>query len=153
MPAGGRVRRARQRLIAILGAGCLVLVAAGCDADDDAGDDAGLEPAATTAPVSETIEAADTATDATTGEAETVEVQMVNISFDPAEITIPVASTVIWTNADSVAHTTTADDGTWDSGTMEPGDTFEFTFDEPGTYSYVCEIHPAQMQATVVVEG
>ncbi len=36
---------------------------------------------------------------------------------------------------------------------MSSGDTFSFTFEDPGTYSYICTIHPSQMQATVVVEG
>lgn len=140
-------RRRPRRLSAGLGALGLTLVAVGCGGDDDMGD----ESVATTAFASATTEAAET-TDATVA-VETVEVRMVNFSFDPSTITIPVGTTVVWTNDDGADHTSTSDDGTWDSGVIEPGDSFEFTFDEPGTYTYLCEIHPTQMQGTVVVEG
>jgi plastocyanin len=62
-----------------------------------------------------------------------------------------VGTTVRWTNQDNVAHTTTADDGSWD-GSVSSGGTFEFTFSSPGTFPYFCKIHPT-MTATVTVEG
>ncbi len=48
-------------------------------------------------------------------------------------------------------HTVTADDGSWDSGDVQPGATWRRTFDRPGTYPYHCTPHPF-MQAVVVVE-
>jgi len=51
-----------------------------------------------------------------------------------------------------VDHTTTSDDGLWDSATLQPGEQFSFAFDQPGTYTYFCSIHPS-MTATIVVEG
>lgn len=81
------------------------------------------------------------------------EVAMENISFQPDELTVSAGTTVTWTNLDGVAHTTTSDDAVWDSGGLAGGGTFSFTFDEPGTFQYLCSIHPAQMRATITVEG
>ena len=80
-----------------------------------------------------------------------------NFAFMPAELTVPVGTTVVWTNEDSVAHTVTAgtpdspDTALFDSGDMNQGDTFSYTFDEPGSFAYFCTIHP-NMTATVIVE-
>lgn len=109
--------------------------------------------APTTSDAPGTTEPATTAP--TTGPAEGAEesVVMENVAFQPDELTVPAGTTVAWTNQDVVAHTTTSDDDLWGSGRMSQGDTFSFTFEEPGTYNYICTIHPAQMQGTVVVEG
>jgi plastocyanin len=66
--------------------------------------------------------------------------------------TVSAGTTVTWENADAAGHTVTASDGSFDSGRLEPGDTFEHTFDEPGEYAYFCSIHPS-MTAKVVVTG
>lgn len=66
--------------------------------------------------------------------------------------TVSVGSTVVVTNNDGVAHTWTADDGTFDSGAMSPNGTFEFGFTEPGEYSFHCAIHPT-MTGTITVTG
>ena len=50
---------------------------------------------------------------------------------------------VVVTNTDDASHTLTAVDGSFDSGTLAPGDSYEFTVDEPGTFEYRCEIHPS----------
>src|SRR5215210_8428678 len=69
------------------------------------------------------------------------------------EMTVAPGTTVTWVNDGEEPHTSTADDGTWDSGTLQPGESYSFTFDEPGDYSYLCEIHP-DMTATInVSEG
>jgi plastocyanin len=70
--------------------------------------------------------------------------------FSPDQMTVAPGTTVTWTNEAQTPHTTTADDGTWDSGTLEQGDDFSFTFDDPGTYTYHCSIHP-DMTATITV--
>ena len=77
-------------------------------------------------------------------ETETENVQTVNMvdtAFEPQELTVSVGTTVRWVNDSDLPHTTTADDGTWDSGNMDAGATFEFTFEEPGEYPYYCEFH------------
>ena len=65
---------------------------------------------------------------------------------------VPVGTTVIVTNDDTANHTWTATDGSFDSGSLAPGDTFEFTFTEAGTFEYVCNFHPA-MTGTITVTG
>lgn len=84
--------------------------------------------------------------------ADAVPVTIANLAFDPAQITIPTGATVAWTNNDSVPHTVTATYGTFDSGIFDPGATFSWTFDQPGSFDYLCQLHP-QMQGAVTAEG
>lgn len=78
-------------------------------------------------------------------------VQIVNFAFAPASITVAVGASVAWTNNDSVAHTVTADDKSFDSGNLDRGKTFSFTFTKAGTYTYHCAIHP-NMKGAIVVQ-
>ena len=71
-------------------------------------------------------------------------------SFDPPQINLPIESTVFWTNHDSTQHTVTSDDGSFDSGPLSPGDTFDNTFDESGEFGYHCAIHPFMTGVVVV---
>lgn len=80
---------------------------------------------------------------------EDVDVKIENYAFDSATITVSVGTTVTWENYDSVPHTVTGDG--FDSGTLQNGKTFSYTFTEPGTYAYKCSIHPS-MKGTVIVE-
>jgi plastocyanin len=75
-----------------------------------------------------------------------------DFSFDPGQITVAPGTTVTWTNEGPSPHTTTADDGSWDSGELQQGEDFSFTFDKPGTYTYHCSIHP-DMTGSVKVSG
>ena len=77
-------------------------------------------------------------------------VEIRDFSFQPAQIEISVGTTVTWTNYDTAAHTSTAADGTWNSGNLDQGQSYSFTFDRPGRYDYVCLYHP-NMKGTVVV--
>ncbi len=81
---------------------------------------------------------------------EVVEVQILNYAYSPMELEIKVGTTVTWINMDYVPHTVTADNGAFDSGMMANGAQFSFTFNEPGTYTYICTYHP-NMTGTVVV--
>ncbi|HSF51654.1 MAG TPA: plastocyanin/azurin family copper-binding protein [Nitrososphaeraceae archaeon] len=72
--------------------------------------------------------------------------------FVPPEISVSSEGNIVsWTNDDSTEHTVTADDGSFDSGPISPGDTFDNTFDAPGDFGYHCSIHPF-MTGVVVVE-
>src|SRR5215211_926165 len=84
--------------------------------------------------------------------ADATTVRIVNLAFNPAEVTISTGSTVSWTNDDSVPHTVTSTDGVFDSGIFDPGANFTWTFDQPGSFPYACQIHP-QMQGMVIAEG
>jgi plastocyanin len=90
------------------------------------------------------------ATPRATPESET-SVDIRNFAFDPAEVHVSAGSTVTWTNQDQLAHTATASDGTFDTGSLNQGDSGSVTFDDPGTFDYECAIHPS-MQGRVVVE-
>ncbi len=78
------------------------------------------------------------------------EVTIQNFAFSPAEITVAMGSTVRWTNQDSTAHTVKAADGSWTSPNIDQGGTFEKVFDKPGTYEYICGIHP-DMKGRIIV--
>jgi plastocyanin len=71
---------------------------------------------------------------------------------DNITVVIGVNNTVVWTNNDNEPHTVTASDGSFDSGNMNPGATFTYTFTKPGTYRYICTYHP-WMQGYVIVVG
>lgn len=79
--------------------------------------------------------------------------RIVDFAFEPATITVPAGTKVTWTNAGQAPHTVTADNKLFDSGRLTPGQSFDFTFDKPGTYTYKCEIHPGRMTGTVVVQA
>ena len=68
--------------------------------------------------------------------------------FSHQDLTVKAGATVTWTNGDNTSHTTTADGGEWDSDRLQGGATFSFTFTDPGTYDYHCNIH-GSMTATV----
>jgi len=80
-------------------------------------------------------------------------VTIVDFAFQPASLEVPAGTTVTWTNSGAAPHTVTADDGAFDSGTLQPGGTFSFTFDTPGTFAYHCEIHPNMMATIIVTAG
>jgi len=71
--------------------------------------------------------------------------------FEPATVEIAPGDTVRWTNLGQVPHTTTSDDGLWDSPFLGPQETFEHTFADVGRYPYFCRVHPTAMRGTVVV--
>lgn len=75
------------------------------------------------------------------GTGEEYTVTMSAMDFSPEELTVPAGSTVVWSNTGTLAHTVTADDDSFDSGILEPGETFTQTFNEPGEYQYYCEFH------------
>jgi plastocyanin len=72
------------------------------------------------------------------------------MTFAPNRIAIAPGATIRWANNDQVVHTVTADDGSWDSGPIEPGATWRHTFERAGDYSFHCTPHPF-MKGVVVV--
>jgi plastocyanin len=71
--------------------------------------------------------------------------------FEPAAISVPAGTTVTWTNEDEFTHSVRLLEGEEFEGMMKPGETLEFTFDEPGSYPYDCSLHPKDMKGTVQV--
>jgi plastocyanin len=114
----------------------LVLFAAGCGGDDE-------DSASTTS----TARGYSTAV----GSTSTDKVDIKGFAFTPKDATVKVGTKITWTNNDSAEHNVVADDGTFKSPDLEQGDTYEYTADKAGTFSYVCTYH-AQMKATLTVE-
>ena len=108
-------------------------VAAGCGGDDD--DPA--TPAAAMAP-------------GAAGGASTDRVAIADFAFDPETVTVDAGTKLTWTNDDEAPHTATADDGSFDTGTLKLDDTGAVAIDQPGTYTYYCRFHPF-MKGTVEV--
>jgi plastocyanin len=75
-----------------------------------------------------------------------------DMAFGPGTLTIAVGDTVTWTNSDGMPHTATSEDDAFDSGNLDEGQSFSFTFTEPGTYEYRCDYH-SDMTGTIVVEA
>lgn len=80
-------------------------------------------------------------------------VEIVEFAYDPDPVTIEAGGKVIWINRDSAPHTATADDGSFDTGTLEEGKLKSESFKEPGTHPYFCEIHPTMRGTVEVVEA
>jgi plastocyanin len=82
---------------------------------------------------------------------ETTEVKIDNFSFGPGTLTVPVGTTVTWTNRDDIPHTAVSTEGAFKSKVMDTDEKFSFTFSKAGTFSYFCSIHP-KMTGKVVVQ-
>jgi plastocyanin len=72
--------------------------------------------------------------------------------FQPNQITVPVGTTVRWTNSGHHQHTITSDTDLWDSGKLSPGEGYGHTFTAPGTYPYHCTVHAKEMRGVVIVK-
>lgn len=76
-------------------------------------------------------------------------------AFTPQNLTIPVGTKITWTNRDTATHTATSLEGAvapFESGKLSTGQSFTFTFTQPGVYPYYCSIHP-NMKAMITVTG
>jgi len=78
-------------------------------------------------------------------------VQIANFAFSPATLTIKVGDIVTWTNQDSVGHSATADDNSFDTGILAQGKSGIVTFSKAGIYKYHCRVHP-MMHGTIIVQ-
>ena len=81
----------------------------------------------------------------------TTEVTMAkSYRYDPERIEIQAGQTVTWTNEDNFTHTVQVDGQ--EDHKVERGDSVSITFDEPGTYYYVCTLHSMDMEGEVIVK-
>jgi plastocyanin len=85
-----------------------------------------------------------------TSAAATVTISIDNFAFSPAELTVALGTTVVWTNHDDIPHTVTSSDGAFKSHALDTDDSFSFTFEKAGSYQYFCSLHP-HMVGTVKV--
>jgi len=79
-----------------------------------------------------------------------MDVSISDSSYSPQTITVQQGATIMWTNNGNMPHTVTADNNSFNSGTINPGGTFSYTFNTPGTFSYHCNFHQG-MNGTVIV--
>jgi plastocyanin len=85
-----------------------------------------------------------------TATGDTVRVVMRNLTFSTPALAVSAGTTVVWVNEDAVQHTVTADDGSFDSGLIDPRASWSRTFTTAGTIAYHCTPHPF-MKGTVTV--
>jgi plastocyanin len=79
------------------------------------------------------------------------EVTIDNFSFTPQTLTVPVGSTVTWTNHDDIPHTVVSTDGVFKSKVRDTDEKFSHTFTKAGTFPYFCSVHP-KMTGQIVVK-
>lgn len=126
----------------------LLLLVAACGADSGA---------ATSPSATDTLPPAPLATSAATATSgaptsTSADVSVSDFQFSPDAISVKAGATVVWTNtATATPHTVTSDTGAFNH-TLNPGDSFRFTFTKAGTFHYHCSIHPS-MTAVVTVTG
>lgn len=143
--------RRRLLLLPVL----LLLAASGlaaCGDDDAAVADATEEESSSSGPEEEE-EAPAPGSEEPGGEEPTgggAAVTIAGFAFDPDPLEVAAGTAVTVTNDDTAPHTWTADDGSFDSGQLGQGDTFEHTFEAAGQIAVHCEIHPT-MKGTVTV--
>lgn len=82
---------------------------------------------------------------------EAVTVEIRNYDFFPRDLTVSVGTEVTWTNRDSVPHDATSGDA-WGTGLLKENESASLSFSEPGSYDYICTVHP-DMTGTLTVEG
>ncbi len=80
-----------------------------------------------------------------------MEVKIDNFSFGPTTLTVPVGTTVTWTNRDDIPHTVVSTEGAFKSKVLDTDEKFTFTFNKTGSYPYFCSIHP-KMTGRVIVQ-
>ena len=122
--------RSRMRLLAV-GLGALAISVPGLACGDDGGD-------------------SNSATTSSPAATESGSVDTFDFGFDPTDDTIEVGDTVTWENSGETIHTVKGDG--FFSKAINPGDSYEHKFTKPGTYDYLCTLHPDQMQGTIVVK-
>jgi plastocyanin len=139
-------------------AAALVALSLGLVACGDSGSDSTTD-AETAPPASEeTTEGAqggDTTESepAPSGEASKSEkVEIIEFTYQPDPVVVQAGGKVVWQNQDAAPHTATADDKSWDTGTIEKGKIGSETFKEAGTFAYFCEVHPDMRGSVEVVE-
>ena len=140
-------------LIAALVALSLGLVACGGGGSDSTSEAETAPPASEESTEASGEKEATESEPAPSGEAAKSEkVDIVEFTYQPDPVVVQVGGKVIWQNQDTAPHTATADDDSWDTGTIEKGKIGSETFKDPGTFAYFCEIHPDMRGTVEVVE-
>lgn len=78
-------------------------------------------------------------------------VKILNFKFDPPTIEVAAGDTITFTNEDAAPHTATANDDSFDTGTLNKGESATVTIAAAGTFDYICALHP-MMKGTVTAK-
>ena len=78
---------------------------------------------------------------------------IIDLDYDPRDLTVDLGATVVWTNIGDLPHTVTEVNGVFDSGLILKGDVYERSFDNLGTFDYFCTLHPNMVGSVTVVEA
>jgi len=81
---------------------------------------------------------------------QTLSVSIKNMAFNKSSMTIAQGTTVRWSNDDTVTHSVVADDGSFTSPALAPGQSWTHTFDKLGTFNYHCSFHPSMTGQIIV---
>jgi len=87
---------------------------------------------------------------ATAASAAVADIAIQDFKFTPSTVTVPVGTTVTWSNHDDQIHTVTTDDGRLRSAALSHDEQFSYAFTVPGTYAYHCALHPHMTARTIV---
>ena len=82
--------------------------------------------------------------------AEDAKVTIDNFTFEPAELTVSVGTTVTWQNRDDIPHSVVEKNKLFRSKALDTDDSFSFTFSQPGIYDYFCGLHPHMVGKIIV---
>ena len=85
---------------------------------------------------------------AATGEAE---ISIQSFHFVPATLTVKAGTAVTWVNRDEEPHNVVSPERVFRSKAIDGGEKFTAVFDKPGTYNYLCAVHP-RMRGTIIVQ-
>ncbi len=144
-----RLLRSAPRVFLASSLAIAALAFSSCGDDDDS--DTTATGGGATATTGTTAPESDANAPAPSGDAVRAEkVEIVEFTYQPDPVAIEEGGKVTWINRDSAQHTATADDDSFDTGTLEEGKLKSETFKDAGTYPYFCEIHP-DMRGTVEV--
>jgi plastocyanin len=118
-----------------------MLIGSGCGSSSGGSDTTSSQPSASTTP----------APAATGAAVQSATVDIKSFKYKPVTVVVKKGGRVRWTNSDAAAHTSTADDRSFDTQTIDKGKTRMVTMTTAGTFHYHCDFHPF-MKATVVVK-
>jgi len=115
-------------------------------------DSAGTAPPPDAAPTND--ESGDDAIAASdSGVAESFRINVIDLDYDPRDLTVPVGTEVLWVNTGQAPHTVTENDDLVDSGIFMPGESFSLLFDEEGVFNYYCTLHPGMEGSLTIIKG
>lgn len=80
-------------------------------------------------------------------------VRMDTCSFAPTVVRVPDGTTIRFLNTATIQHQVIGRAQTWGTALLDPGDDQSVTFDDAGTYPYMCPLHPGMIGAIVVGSG